>query len=154
MTDYMTFDANGRHTGIWLDAPRRPVPTAVPVSRSEIDDYHANWPFRRWDGARMVESEAPASPERPLTERDYSREIQAHLDATAKQRQYDSIQTAVGYRDSANPRWAAEAQALFAWRDAVWIYAFAELDKVQNGLRPAPTVSEFLAEMPAMVWPV
>jgi len=40
-----------------------------------------------------------------------------------------------------------------AWRDAVWAYAYAELGKVMNSERAAPTVEAFLDELPAIVWP-
>lgn len=56
----------------------------------------------------------------PPTIGDYSRAIQEHLDQTAKLRSYDSIHTAVGYRDDPNPVFAAEGQALFVWGSAVW----------------------------------
>jgi hypothetical protein len=83
----------------------------------------------------------------------YSMAIQAHLDAKAAERLYDGIQTAVSYRDDANPQFAAEAAALFAWRSAVWTYATVELDKVTAGEREQPGVEDFLAELPAFVWP-
>lgn len=84
---------------------------------------------------------------------DYSRAIQAHLDATARERQYDSIHTLIGYRGDPNPEFAAEAEAGFVWRSAVWTYANAELAKVMAGQREQPTVEDFIAELPAMVWP-
>ncbi|WP_246680004.1 MULTISPECIES: hypothetical protein [unclassified Mesorhizobium] len=84
---------------------------------------------------------------------DYSIAIQLHLDATAATRQYDSIQTAVTYRGDSNPVFAAEADALFAWRSSVWTYATEELARVMAGERTQPTVVAFIAELPEMVWP-
>jgi len=51
------------------------------------------------------------------------------------------------------PQWAAEAAAFAAWRDAVWTYAYAELAKVQAGQRAQPTVTDLIAELPAIIWP-
>ncbi|OCP05267.1 hypothetical protein BC374_16385 [Ensifer sp. LC13] len=96
-------------------------------------------------------------PAPPVTQADYSAAIQAHLDAKARERQYDGIHTAIGYRDDPNPNFAAEATALFAWRSAVWTFSSAELAKVMAGERPQPTVAEFMGELEAacpFVWPM
>lgn len=84
---------------------------------------------------------------------EYSDAIQAHLEAKARERHYDSIQSAVSYRGDPNAQFAAEAEALFAWRSAVWTYAAAELDKVTAGQRDQPGIEEFVGELPAFVWP-
>lgn len=84
---------------------------------------------------------------------DYRYAIQAHIDATARERNYDSGVTCASYVNSTNATWAAEATAFTAWRDAVWAYAYAELEKVVNEERPQPTVEDFLAELPAFTWP-
>ena len=83
----------------------------------------------------------------------YRFEIQAMIDAKASERQYDSGATLASYVNSTIEQWAAEAQAFVAWRDAVWLYALAELDKVQKAERGQPSVEEFLAELPAFEWP-
>lgn len=81
--------------------------------------------------------------------------IQSHVDETARSRRYDSGNSLASYVASTNPTWAAEAAAFVAWRDAVWAYAYAELDKVTAvpPQREVPTVETFIAELPAMVWP-
>ena len=83
----------------------------------------------------------------------YSGAIQTHLEAKAGERHYDSIQSAVSYRGDPNPQFAAEAEALFAWRSAVWTYATAELEKVTTGTRTQPGIEELIGELPAFVWP-
>ncbi len=83
----------------------------------------------------------------------YRLEIQAMIDAKASERQYDSGATLASYVNSTIEQWAAEAQAFVAWRDAVWLYALAELDKVQKAERDQPRVEEFLAELPVFEWP-
>ncbi|WP_421565760.1 hypothetical protein [Ochrobactrum sp. EDr1-4] len=83
----------------------------------------------------------------------YRLEIQAMIDAKASERQYDSGATLASYVNSTIPEWATEAQAFVAWRDAVWLCALAELDKVQKGEREQPSVADFLAELPVFEWP-
>jgi len=79
--------------------------------------------------------------------------IQAHIDEAAREKQYENGFACATYINSNVPQWAAEASAFVAWRDAVWAYAYAELDKVMNSERAAPTVEAFLDELPAIVWP-
>lgn len=79
--------------------------------------------------------------------------IQAHVDTTARSRNYDGGNSLASYTLSTNPAWAAEATAFVAWRDAAWLYAYAELDKAMTGQRPVPTVEAFVAELPPIVWP-
>lgn len=71
----------------------------------------------------------------------------------ATARRYDGGVSLASYVASGNPAWAAEAQAFVAWRDAVWAYAYAELDKVQAGQREQPGVEAFLADLPQIEWP-
>ena len=89
---------------------------------------------------------------RPTTA-DFAAAIQSHIDATAKARGYNGPATLASYVASTIPAWAAEAQAFVAWRDAVWIYAYGELAKVQAGQRTQPTVDEIVSELVPIVWP-
>jgi hypothetical protein len=89
----------------------------------------------------------------PLTEQDYARAVQEHVDATARGRGYDSGVSLASYADSAVPIWAAEAAAFVAWRDAVWTYAYAQLALVQAGERDEPTIEALVGELPAIAWP-
>lgn len=88
-----------------------------------------------------------------VTVDDFRRAIQARVDATAQARKYDSGITCASYVNSTIPAWAAEAAAFVAWRDAVWTYAYVELEKVGSGQRPQPTIETILAELPLMGWP-
>lgn len=87
------------------------------------------------------------------TEADYAAAIQAHVDATVKAKGYANGVALAGYSTSTIPTWAAEAATFIAWRDATWIYAYTELAKVQGGHRTQPTISELVAELPAIEWP-
>lgn len=84
---------------------------------------------------------------------DYRKGLQAMVDGAAKSRGYDNGVSCAGYAASSVPAWAAEAAAFVAWRDAVWTYAFAELEKVQNGQRTKPSVSQLIDETPKIQWP-
>lgn len=106
-----------------------------------------------WEGGQWVEH-PPEPPEpSPPTLYDYENAIQAMVDATAREKLFRDGVTLASYVNSADPQWAAEAVTFVAWRDDVWRYAYAELAKVQGGLRPQPSVAEFIAEITPIVWP-
>lgn len=84
---------------------------------------------------------------------DYRTAIQSLIDAKAQEKDYDSGATLASYVNSTIPQWASEATAFVAWRDQVWAYALAELDRVQKAERDQPSVDDFLAELPAFEWP-
>lgn len=98
----------------------------------------------------------PPEPEPPTPEQvieGFRAAIQSHVDAQAVSRRYDSGNSLATYVNSTNPQWSAEAAVFVAWRDAVWAYAYAEMDKVLGGERVQPTVEAFLTELPEIVWP-
>ncbi|MGX1786137.1 hypothetical protein ACWIGM_05330 [Bosea sp. NPDC055332] len=101
------------------------------------------------DGLPFDEPPAAA----PVTLDDYRRAIQAHVDASANERGYDSGSSCASYFRSTNSRWAGEATAFIAWRDAVWAFAYTELVKVEDGQRERPSVAGILAELPSLAWP-
>lgn len=75
-------------------------------------------------------------------------DIQAHLDNTARQFNYDDIKTAVTYADEpAVPKFQQEGQALRAWRSLVWAAAYAELALYQEG-DPVPTGEQLISKLP------
>ena len=101
-----------------------------------------------------VENEAPIVNHPGLSQVDvYRLEIQAMIDAKASERQYDSGATLASYVNSTIEQWAIEARAFVGWRDVVWLYGLAELDKVQKGEREQPSVADFLEELPVFKWP-
>jgi len=79
--------------------------------------------------------------------------VQEALDAAARSIGYDDIKTAITYRGDSNPKFAAEAEAFFAWRSAVWTQAYAHLALVQAGQAPMPTAEEAIAMMPVLELP-
>lgn len=73
-----------------------------------------------------------------------SNAIQAKLDEGAQAWGYDSIVAGATYINSTNPQFAADAQALIDWRDAVWDWAIAKFPSVTAGEDPAV----FMVDMP------
>jgi hypothetical protein len=74
---------------------------------------------------------------------------QQALDAHAQAWGYDSVFTAASYAASTVPRFKAEALALIAWRDAVWLYAGTTLAAVLAGTQAAPAdAAAFMATIP------
>lgn len=131
--------------GVWEASAVASLPEAVRVAAEE-----------HWTAARVAAYRAASKPPVPTTEdmvEAFRTAIQSHVDTVATSRRYDSAVSLASYVASNNPAWAAEAQAFVSWRDAVWVYAYAEMDKVLNGQRDQPGIAEFIGELPAMVWP-
>jgi hypothetical protein len=84
----------------------------------------------------------------------YRAAIQAHIDATAQSRSYDSGSALAGYVNSTVAPWRAEAEAFIAWRDAVWLFVFEKLAQVETGdVSPPNSTEAMIALLPAMEWP-
>lgn len=90
----------------------------------------------------------PASPSLD----DYRVAIDAHVNDVARAQDYNDAATLAGYVNSTVPQWASDAATFVGWRDQVWVYAFAELAKVQAAQREQPSVPSFLAELPDINW--
>lgn len=81
---------------------------------------------------------------------DYTRAIQAHLDAKAKALGYDNIYTACTYADEPSvPKFQSEGQALRGWRSMVWYEAAGILADVQAGNCAAPSIEELIGGLPS-----
>jgi|SRR5690606_30281586 len=99
--------------------------------------------------------EAPPVPEKTTAEliEGYKIGIAGHINSIAREKDYDNGIACITYANSTNATWEQEALAFIAWRDAVWAYAYPELDEFENGQREEIPVNEFLLELPAIVWP-
>ena len=101
--------------------------------------------------AREYIEHEPPTPEE--IQSNLTRSVQEHMDKTAQERCYDDIFTAISYVNSSDPVFAAEASALLLWRDKVWRLCYTILDEVKYGVRPIPSATELLEELPKFEWP-
>ena len=121
------------------------------------DDIRAGYPDGTVEVPLMPEAGAiwggnqwlPAPPQ-ILTAEDYRLVVQAHVDAVAVARLYDSGVSLASYVASTNATWAAEAQAFVAWRDAVWAQVYAMWGSPPD---PVPSPAEVVAGLPVIEWP-
>lgn len=80
--------------------------------------------------------------------------IQALLDRTAAEKNYDNIFTALTYLNSTNPTFKAEAEALRDWRDDIWTRCYAYLADVEAGKEEMPSSwTEVEEKLPKFTWP-
>lgn len=100
-------------------------------------------------GQSWTVTEPDAAPPPPSLE-DLRQAVQAHIDATAQARLYDSGVTLASYGASSNPLWAAEAQAFLAWRDTVWAQLHALWADPPETL---PRPEALIADLPVIAWP-
>ncbi|WP_051320401.1 hypothetical protein [Cupriavidus sp. amp6] len=96
----------------------------------------------------------PPKPPAPESIADaYIGALQQVMDSTARSRGYDDIKSAITYLQSSIPKFAAEANSMCAWRDAVWRYGLNEIAYVQSAFKPLPSLEEFVSAMPSIEWP-
>lgn len=100
-----------------------------------------------YDGKLYFKGEEP---ERPLTFEDYDNAMERHLDAEKAERGYTKREPS-DYKGSKNARWAQDAEDWIAHRDAVMEYGLEIENKSKRG-EPVPTLDEFEANLPKIVW--
>jgi hypothetical protein len=79
--------------------------------------------------------------------------MEAHYDAVAQVKHYDTRYTCTlraGYASA----FQAEGVSFATWMDECNVYGYTEMEKVQQGVRPMPTVAELIAELPEPPWPL
>lgn len=82
----------------------------------------------------------------------YQKAHDAHLDAAAKGRRYDSIHTAALRAGYAGP-FHAEGVAFAQWMDACNAAGYALMAQIEAGAVEPMTIEEYLALLPALVLP-
>lgn len=92
--------------------------------------------------------------DKPADASAYTAAVQAHIDAVARAKDYDSGISLAGYKGSQVPAYAADADAFTAWRDPLWVFAFETLAAVQSGQMAQPTIAELIAMLPEPPWPM
>jgi hypothetical protein len=106
-----------------------------------------------YDGASFTPFPPPEPDPVELIET-YRKAVQAHIDATAQSKGYETGFALAGYVNSTVPQWKAEAEVFVAWRDQVWLFVFGLLAEVQAGTAPLPESSDALiAQLPTITWP-
>jgi hypothetical protein len=103
------------------------------------------------DFSQVITAEAKAAAVAEAMQTRLTAAIDQHVEATAQARGYNSAAHLAGYVTSNT--WQAEAQAFVAWRDAVWLAAFAIIDDVQIGARDVPDEADLIGELPVIEWP-
>lgn len=75
--------------------------------------------------------------------------VQGWIDTTAAQNGYDSAVSCASYTASTIARYRADAAAIIAWRDAVWVAANAWRNSLGGQLPdPIPTAEQIIAQLP------
>lgn len=130
---------------------------------AEIDGtvWHGITPESRfWDdvqamiagGAEVADTVAPQPPTPEQQQAAIAAAIDAHVEATARERGYNGAAHLASYVTSTVGAWQAEATTFVAWRDAVWLTAYAMLaDALAEG--EAPQAEDALAALPMIEWP-
>lgn len=79
--------------------------------------------------------------------------VQWHVDSIAQARGYDSGATCVSYLNSSNAQWAAESSVFISWRDSIWLLTFQAIEPFESGTGELPSIQDFIASLPEIVWP-
>lgn len=87
-----------------------------------------------------------------LLVREFDAAIEAYLRNEAIAAGYTNIERACMYAAAPNP-YQAESQSFVTWAGNVWAYCRQELEKVQNGTRPTPTIEQIISELPTRTVP-
>jgi hypothetical protein len=112
----------------------------VDMTQADIDEYNARQ--SEWESSKNDRLQVQ-----------YGEALQAHIDTTARDKDYDNGYACASYANSTNQQWQAEAQDFIRWRDMCWQYAIEQLALLAAGHRDIVTLDEFINELPAMVWP-
>jgi hypothetical protein len=84
----------------------------------------------------------------PPTREEYGAAVEAHINAVAVARGYSTAVSMISYEGSSVPQFAAEAAALRAWRDNVWVAVAAIEADVAAGERSTPSIADLVAALP------
>ena len=95
---------------------------------------------------------AAALAEQERIKQELTNAVQSHLDAKARERNYDGILSLCTYATSTNATFSAEGQAGVIWRDSCWAKSYEVMQAVLPGARTVPTAAELIAELPVFTW--
>jgi hypothetical protein len=125
-----------------------------------------NQPFIfRGDKLFFGDDEKPATPEMVVVfeglEEEYNKQklietytnaMENLMDTNAKTKGYDNRYTASARAGVNGSPFQVEGSAFALWMDNCYFLGYKIIDDVQSGKRPLPSVDEFLAELPKLVW--
>lgn len=144
MTKFATLTTDGAIDIVYLYDPRPEIP-AIEIPVDAFPGYVQASPDR-W-----------VAPDIPRTQAEIvasaSAAVQAHIDATARGRGYDSGLSCASYDGDPSPIFDAEAKAFKAWRSSVWTSCYATLADVEAGTKVAPSAADLVAGLPVIAWP-
>ena len=100
------------------------------------------------DEAQVLLAEA----EKKALQVEYTNALETYMDSKAQERGYDTRYTASLRVNSTVEKFRLEGQAYIDWMDNCYALGYQIMDEVQAGTRPLPSVEEFLAELPELVW--
>lgn len=136
--------------------PVRPVDRPAVTSAQRVDEGDPAQVDGVWTQVWIVRdatAEEIAADQAALF-RSVVNKTQSRLDAFARTRSYDGIQSACTYATSTVPRFQAEGQYCVEARDATWAKLYEMLAEVRAGTRPVPSgFSDVEPGLPALTWP-
>jgi len=115
----------------------------------------ADLPLEILDGSNVDNATFHAQAALALTAlniNDYSNALQNFINEQARSKNYEDGFACASYANSTNLTWKAEATAFISWRDAAWSYAINIQTQVENGQIPAPSLADFINNVPALNW--
>lgn len=104
-------------------------------------------------GWGFVDAELVPPPARAVRQADYTDAMTALFDTTAQSRNYDNRITCALRAGLVGSPFQAEGIAFGLWMDGCNALGYTIMAEVMQGQRAQPTVSEFMALLPAMEWP-
>lgn len=84
--------------------------------------------------------------------KNYSSKLQNKINEKAQEKSYEDGFACASYINSTNDAWKAEATQFIAWRDSCWQYAHDIQTKVESGEIQPPSIEDFIAGMPTLIW--
>ena len=83
---------------------------------------------------------------------DYISALEAHMDALAKAKGYDDRKTCALRAGIVGSPFQVEGVKFALWMDNCYALGYTIIAEVQSGVRAMPTIEEFIAELPVLVW--
>jgi len=83
---------------------------------------------------------------------EYTKAMEDLMDTKAKSKGYDTRYTAALRTNSTVSKFKAEGQAYMEWMDNCYEIGYQILADVKAGTRTLPSIDNFLAELPELVW--